>query len=130
MRTFYPSRVPLPPDFRSFQRSFDRPLDVEIGCGVGFHPLHYARAHPEREVEGCPMPDCYFKGRPVYVGDICYGSDVSDTYLESAAYADTDEPVDDDDLYELEIVLGSKLYQGWCEHWAGYADHIRDLAEG
>ncbi len=25
-----------------------RPLDLEIGCGVGWHPIHYASVHPER----------------------------------------------------------------------------------
>jgi tRNA G46 methylase TrmB len=24
------------------------PLDLEIGCGVGWHPIHYASGHPER----------------------------------------------------------------------------------
>jgi tRNA G46 methylase TrmB len=24
------------------------PLDIEVGCGVGLHPIRYARSHPER----------------------------------------------------------------------------------
>lgn len=26
----------------------ESPLDVEIGCGVGLHPIQYAKAHPNR----------------------------------------------------------------------------------
>ena len=26
------------------------PVDLEIGCGVGFHPIRYALAHPERRL--------------------------------------------------------------------------------
>lgn len=26
------------------------PLDIEIGCGVGFHPLKYARENPDRQL--------------------------------------------------------------------------------
>lgn len=50
MRAFHPEKVPVPPDFKPFAIDPGKPLDVEIGCGVGFHPLHYARAHPERHL--------------------------------------------------------------------------------
>jgi tRNA G46 methylase TrmB len=30
------------------RRSFEGPLDLEIGCGVGFHPIHYCQSHPDR----------------------------------------------------------------------------------
>lgn len=50
VRAFEPSRVPLPPDFRTLPVDPDKPLDVEIGCGVGFHPLRYARRNPDRQV--------------------------------------------------------------------------------
>lgn len=36
-------------NFQSFRRP-ERPLDVEIGCGVGFHPLQRARQHPDRQL--------------------------------------------------------------------------------
>ncbi len=29
-------------------KTLNMPLDIEIGCGVGMHPLLYASAHPER----------------------------------------------------------------------------------
>jgi tRNA (guanine-N7-)-methyltransferase len=48
MRPFDPSKVPPPPDFRPLPHFPDRPFDIEIGCGVGFHPLRYAEANPER----------------------------------------------------------------------------------
>lgn len=50
MRAFHPEKIPLPPDFRSLSFDPNKPLDIEIGCGVGFHPLHYARANPERQI--------------------------------------------------------------------------------
>ena len=50
MRKFRSELVPVPPDFRPFALRAGVPLDVEIGCGVGFHPLHYARAHPDRQL--------------------------------------------------------------------------------
>lgn len=50
MRAFHPEKVPLPPDFRSLTLDPEMPLDIEIGCGVGFHPLHYARANPRRQI--------------------------------------------------------------------------------
>lgn len=49
-RPFAPDKVPLPPDFRALPVDPALPLDVEIGCGVGFHPLRYAAAHPGRQV--------------------------------------------------------------------------------
>ncbi|HEY8278503.1 MAG TPA: SAM-dependent methyltransferase [Bdellovibrionota bacterium] len=50
MRHFEPRKVPMPPDFRKLPVDPDRPLDVEIGCGVGFHPLRYARMNPDRQI--------------------------------------------------------------------------------
>ncbi len=50
VRHFERAKVPLPPDFRKLPLDLSKPVDVEIGCGVGFHPLKYARAHPERQV--------------------------------------------------------------------------------
>lgn len=48
MRAFARDKVPLPPDFRELPFDPSRSFDIEIGCGVGFHPLHYARANPDR----------------------------------------------------------------------------------
>lgn len=47
MRAFQASQIPLPPETSS---KFPRApiVDLEIGCGVGFHPIHYARAHSDR----------------------------------------------------------------------------------
>ena len=50
MRAFDPKKVPVPPDFRPFVLEPGRPLDVEIGCGVGYHPVHYAKANPGRRL--------------------------------------------------------------------------------
>jgi tRNA G46 methylase TrmB len=50
IRSFEASKVPLPPDFRKLPLDGNRPVDVEIGCGVGFHPLKYARQNPERQL--------------------------------------------------------------------------------
>lgn len=50
MRTFEPKKIPIPPDFQKLKINPLLPLDVEIGCGVGFHPLQYARNHPERQL--------------------------------------------------------------------------------
>jgi tRNA (guanine-N7-)-methyltransferase len=35
----------LPPSFLD-----GSPIDLEIGCGVGWHPIQYAKAHPERRL--------------------------------------------------------------------------------
>lgn len=62
-----------------------------------FH--YYAKGKGPVMAEGCPMPDGYLKGRPVYFGDVvCAGVD---SYFESAHYADTDEELSDDELNEL-----------------------------
>jgi tRNA (guanine-N7-)-methyltransferase len=50
MRSFSPEKVPLPPDFRPLPLDLGLPLDVEIGCGAGLHPLRYARANPGRQL--------------------------------------------------------------------------------
>ena len=47
MRDFDPSRVPEPRSSVRFPES-DRPVDLEIGCGAGYHPIRYAKEHPER----------------------------------------------------------------------------------
>jgi tRNA (guanine-N7-)-methyltransferase len=49
-RFFEPSKIPLPPDFYRLPLDPSRPVDVEIGCGVGFHPLRYARENPDRQL--------------------------------------------------------------------------------
>lgn len=48
IRAFAVASVPRPKDFRSLSAFAAEPLDIEIGCGVGFHPLQYARANPSR----------------------------------------------------------------------------------
>jgi tRNA G46 methylase TrmB len=50
VRAFPRDKVPLPPDFQPLPIDPAKPLDVEIGCGVGFHPLKYAKEHPDRQV--------------------------------------------------------------------------------
>ena len=46
-RPFRADRVPAPANGVDF-RYPEQPLDIEIGCGVGLHPIQYAQAHPER----------------------------------------------------------------------------------
>ncbi len=50
IRNFEHAKMPVPPDFRVLPLDPSRPLDVEIGCGVGFHPLRYAEKNPERQL--------------------------------------------------------------------------------
>jgi tRNA (guanine-N7-)-methyltransferase len=52
MRKFQPDRIPKPrvtlPEgfFRDLGNT--KPLDIEIGCGVGLHPVHYCLKNPDR----------------------------------------------------------------------------------
>ncbi len=41
--------VPQPRDETLFPRC-DEPVDLEIGCGAGLHPIQYALANPERRI--------------------------------------------------------------------------------
>lgn len=50
-RPFRAETVRPPRDFAGFEipEAFrGAPLDLEIGCGVGLHPIRYARANPDR----------------------------------------------------------------------------------
>jgi hypothetical protein len=67
-----------------------------------------------RMVEGCPLPDTYLHGRPVYIEDIEYVG--IDSFILNAVYADTSEDVDLDDL---ELVQEAAL--GWF--WDRVAEH-------
>ena len=66
-----------------------------------------------------------FKGRPVEVCDVNYGSDSVDTFVTSAIYLDGDE----EDLSEDELItLTDQLYQdGDLEQLQ--SDHYWDLAD-
>jgi tRNA (guanine-N(7)-)-methyltransferase len=46
-RPFHIDSVPAPANGIDFDH-VQQPLDVEIGCGVGLHPIQYAKAHPDR----------------------------------------------------------------------------------
>jgi tRNA G46 methylase TrmB len=51
MRKFQAERVPAPRGIAPFDLSQipqGMPLDIEVGCGVGLHPIRYAQEHPER----------------------------------------------------------------------------------
>lgn len=50
MREFSPAKVPVPPDFRPLPLGKYGAVDVEIGCGVGFHPIRYALENPDRQL--------------------------------------------------------------------------------
>lgn len=47
MRNFDARRVPHPQEPCPFP-PFSGPIDLEIGCGAGYHPVRYAKAHPDR----------------------------------------------------------------------------------
>jgi tRNA (guanine-N7-)-methyltransferase len=47
IRPFRASRVPVPRDDTLFPATA-KPVDLEIGCGVGYHPIQYAQANPDR----------------------------------------------------------------------------------
>lgn len=51
MRRFRADKIPLPisaPLWDPTRLPAGMPLDVEVGCGVGFHPIRYARSNPDR----------------------------------------------------------------------------------
>jgi len=48
IRSFSRLQVPVPKDFLKLEAFRHSPLDIEIGCGVGYHPLQYAQENPER----------------------------------------------------------------------------------
>ena len=52
MRTFDPKLIHPPRGSQVFQRPFhiapETPVDLEIGCGVGWHPIDYAQRNPDR----------------------------------------------------------------------------------
>jgi tRNA G46 methylase TrmB len=49
VRPFRAERIHAPPNAAPFEvPPSPVPLDVEVGCGAGLHPLRYAREHPER----------------------------------------------------------------------------------
>lgn len=54
VRPFHPEHVTKPSilDGFSFPSAFTdgSPVDVEIGCGVGWHPVRYAKENPERRL--------------------------------------------------------------------------------
>ncbi len=54
VRTFDRSKVPIPERLASFTwpSPFNdgSPIDLEIGCGVGLHPIRYALANPDRRL--------------------------------------------------------------------------------
>lgn len=53
VRDFDSSQLPLSSPLGESERNFiekAKVLDVEIGCGVGWHPIQYATNHPERSL--------------------------------------------------------------------------------
>src|SRR5689334_22652665 len=50
VRPFRAEALGAPTDLGEFQLPQGKPLDVEIGCGVGLHPIRYALANPERNL--------------------------------------------------------------------------------
>lgn len=47
LRAFKPQKIPLPKSQEEFPLDHDR-VDIEIGCGVGFHPILRGSGEPER----------------------------------------------------------------------------------
>lgn len=53
VRPFQRTAIKPPLGFSDFQWPddfFSRPVDVEIGCGVGWHPIRYAQQHTDRNL--------------------------------------------------------------------------------
>ncbi len=51
VREFAAQHVKKPKDFKAFDRTLqaiDSEIDLEIGCGVGWHPIVYAEKNPNR----------------------------------------------------------------------------------
>jgi len=87
---------------------------------TGLPILHSVKA------EGCPMPDAYLDGRPVYYGDICHGEDASDSYFQEAFFADTDEPLNENELQRLTDDNAPYLDEQWFENALMRAEAYRD----
>lgn len=47
MRKFDTTKIPKPETTVTLPKGFSN-LDIEIGCGVGFHPIDYAKNNPDR----------------------------------------------------------------------------------
>lgn len=48
IRSFRPEKIRKPRNFVEPRFAASLPLDLEIGCGVGWHPIQYARENPGR----------------------------------------------------------------------------------
>jgi hypothetical protein len=68
--------------------------------------------------EGCPMPDAYLNGRPVYFGDIDYRG--VDSFMHGCCYADTLEDLDDNEHEELQEQCADYLCTQVSEHYGYY----------
>lgn len=47
MRKFDATKIPKPEKATLLPKNYNN-LDIEIGCGVGFHPIDYAKNNPDR----------------------------------------------------------------------------------
>jgi tRNA (guanine-N7-)-methyltransferase len=47
IRKFRAESIPAPREYSAFELP-ELPLEIEVGCGVGMHPIRYARANPNR----------------------------------------------------------------------------------
>lgn len=68
--------------------------------------------------EGCPLPDAYLNGRPVYFGDIDYRG--VDSFMHGCTYADTDEELSDNEHDELMDQCADYLCEQVQEHYGYY----------
>jgi hypothetical protein len=73
-----------------------------------------------RYVEGCPMPDTYLNGRPVYFGGMEF--DGVDSYISDACYADTLQDLDDHDILELNEQEKDYICEQILEHYGYWPD--------
>ena len=77
-RRFRPECVPVPRTaFQPFRLPSilppDAPIDLEIGCGVGWHPIVYARENPDRcliAIEHTALKFARFQSRLARQGDM------------------------------------------------------------
>lgn len=86
-------------------------------------PINGMRHLVSAWAEGCPMPDCYLDGRPVYLGEVDHSSsEPYESYVTSACYADTDEECSDEACERLTELLAEQLYDDWYQHQVARAE--------
>jgi tRNA (guanine-N7-)-methyltransferase len=61
MRVFREDKILKPRGFTETALPADLPIDLEIGCGAGLHPIQYAQANPDRFLIAIEHTETRFK---------------------------------------------------------------------